>query len=262
MKNANIGIVNFIISNKLKDSYFNNNLIDESKKLTYDFMDVVKSSPILQLEFKTFDNIENKHIENELIASRYIDTNIKLFEVYTLQEIEREHLKLNAFINEETIPIDDDKILLYNAIETLIKESLNDYDKVNVDNIHESFIYVLNHLKQPKISLVENVTIDELDEINEDVIEIAVDNYNEKYKSLNEDEKTLLQKLIKSNDKEKRELLESYKTENLSLLENINKEGVKDNIAKAIQKIKEMKYSKKNVDNDIISLHELKKELL
>ena len=89
MKNTNIGIANLVVSNKLRDSYFNNSLIEESKKITTDFFEVVKSSPILQLEFKVFNNLENKTIENDLAATRYIDSNIKLFEVYTIDEIDR-----------------------------------------------------------------------------------------------------------------------------------------------------------------------------
>ena len=103
MKNTNIGIANLVISNKLKQSFFSNNLIEESKKLTNDFFDVIKSSPILQLEFKVYSNIENKHIDNELIATRYIDNNIKLFEVWTLREIEAEHEKLKTFLTEENL---------------------------------------------------------------------------------------------------------------------------------------------------------------
>ena len=275
MKNVNIGIVNYIISNKLKESYFNKNLIEESKKLTYDVFDVIKKSPILQLEFKVFDNIENKHIENELIASRYIDNNIKLFEVYTNEEITSERKKLNEFIIGERVSLDNPKVILYNAIDTLIKESLNDYDKINVDKIHELFTIVLNHIKEPKNRLDENVTWNDLDNnqinqlnitqcesINSEVIEIAIDKFNEKYSNLNEDDNKLFKKLIKSTDKEKEVILEEYKAESLLILENINKDSVKENIARAIQKIKEMKYNKNNADDDIISLHELKKELL
>ena len=98
MKNVNIGIVNLIISNKLNESYFNDKLIGESKKVAFNFLDVVKSSPILQLEFKVYNNIENKHIENELLAKEYVDDNVKVFEIYTLEEIEVEHEKLNKFL--------------------------------------------------------------------------------------------------------------------------------------------------------------------
>lgn len=258
MKNVNIGTVNLIISNKLKDSYFNNNLIEESKKLTFDFFNIVKESPILQLEFRVFNNIENKHIENDVMATRYIDNNIKLFEVYTVEEIDREREKLIPFISEEKVSIDNGRTQLYTAIDNLIYESLNDYDKIDVDKIHESFDFVLNHVKSSKKKIVEGVE----EAINEEVIEIAVDKFNEKYDTLNEDEKILFNKLIKSNDKEKEELLETYKNETLTILESLNKDTTKDSVTKAIQKIKEMVYNREKVDDDIISLHELKKELL
>lgn len=259
MKNLNIGIVNFIISNKLKESYFNNNLIEESKEMTFNFLDVVKNSPILQLEFEVFNNLENKFIDNDITAARYIDNNIKLFEVYTLQELKNEHKKLKSFLTENEVPIDTHKMLLYKSINTLIKESLKTNEEIDVDKIHESFTFVLNHIKEPK-----KTTIFEIDDksINEEVIEVAINKFNEKYKSLNEDDMNLVQNLIKLNDKEKENLLETYKSETISLLENMNNDNVKDNILKSIQKIKGMNYNKFSVDDNIISLHELKKDLL
>jgi hypothetical protein len=259
MENVNIGIANLIISNKLKESYFNDNLIEESKKVAFDFFDVVKKSPVLQLEFKVYNNIENKHIENELFAKEYVDNNIKLFEVYTIEEIEAERQKLNPFIKEDIIPIDDEKVKLYSAIDTLIMESLKLSDDVDVDAIHESFTLVFNHIKSPKKALLENLDVEPL---NEDVIEIAVSKFNQKYASLDEGDKDLLKILIKATNKEKQELLETYKTETLEILEGIDKKNVQDNIAKAIQKIKEMVYNQKNVDDNIIGLHDFKKELL
>jgi len=265
MKNVNIGIANLIISNKLKESYFNDKLIVESKKVAFDFFDVVKKSPILQLEFKVYNNIETKHIENELFAKDYLDNNIKLFEVYTIEEIEAERQKLNQFLTENAIPTiteadyNLEKIALYNAIDTLITESLKISDDVDVDAIHESFTLVFNHIKEPKKALVENVDVELL---SEDVIEIAVGKFNQKYASLDENDRELLRTLIKSSPKEKKTLLETSKTETLAILEGINKENVQDNIAKAIQKIKEMVYNGKTVDDNIIGLHEFRKELL
>lgn len=259
MKNINIGIVNLLISNKLKDSYFSNSLNEESKKITTNFFDVVKNSPILQLEFNVFNNLENKYIENDVLATRYIDNNIKLFEVYTIDEIKRENSKLNSLINEECV--DEDKIKLYNAIDSLIQESLNDYDKINVDNIHESFTIVLNHIKEPKNKVI-NEDINNTEYVNEEVIEIAIDKFNEKYEGLNEEDRTLLIKLIKSTKKEKQQLLEEYKTQNLTLLEAVNISNYNEGVSKAITKINEMKYNSQTVEDDIISLHELKKGLI
>lgn len=256
MESINIGIVNLVVSKKLKDAYFGNTLIEESKQVTKDFLNVIKNSPILQLEFKVFNNIETKHIENDLAATRYIDNNIKLFEVYTNREIEKEHEKLLPFLTED-VQVDDNKVQLYIAINNLIKESLSNNDDIDVDDIHESFEVVLSHVKKPKVANTENIEM-----INEDVIEIAVNKFNEKYDSLVEDDRALLLTLIKSTPEEKETLLETYKNESLSLLESVNKDSVKDGIAKAMQKIKEMMFNPKTVDDDIISLHELKKGIL
>lgn len=258
MENINIGIANIIVSNKLRNSYFNETSINESKKLAFDLLETVKSSPILQLEFKVFNNIANKHIDDDQSATRYIDNNIKLFEVYTNEEIKTEREKLNQFISESEIP-SDDKVKLYSAISTLIEESLKVGNEIDVDNIHESFTYVLNHIKTPKNTLVENV---EQTNVNEDVIEIAVGKFNDKYVSLDESDRNLLKTLIKSTTKEKESLLESYKSETLEVLESINEAEADDHIAKAMAKIREMVYNAKSVDDDIIGLHEFKKELL
>ena len=258
MKNANIGIVNLVISKKLKNSYFNDNLIEESKKITTDFFNVVKNSPILQLEFKVFNNIENKNIDNDIMATRYIDGNIKLFEVYTLSEIEKEHEKLNEFLTEE-VELNHDKVKLYIAINNLIRESIADYENINIDNIHESFEIVLKHIKTPKKQLIE---AEDLKPINEDVIEIAINKFNEKYDSLNENDKNLLIKLIKYDNNEKQNLLEDYKTESLNILEGVHNNNIEEKITKTIQKIREMSFNSDTIDDDIISLHELKKGLI
>jgi len=257
MKNINVGIANLIISNKLKSSYFKNELIEESKKLISCFFDVIKNSPILQLEFKIFNNLENKHIENDLIATRYIDNNIKLFEVYTINELNKEHEKLNSFIIDDDVHFDDKRVGLYNAINSLVEESLKDYDDVDIDKIHESFIFVLNHIKEPKKTAIETTNL-----INEGVVEIAVNKFNKKYELLDDDDKELFQKLVSSNNEEKQNLLENYKTECLKILENLNKDSVKENVTKAVQKINEMSSDLQNIDDDIINLHELKKDLL
>ena len=259
MKSINIGIVNLVVSKKLKDAYFSNTLIEESKQLTNSFFNLVKNSPILQLEFKVFSNIENKHIENDLIATRYIDNNIKLFEVYTLDELEREHQKLKLFLTED-VQVDDNKVQLYIAVGNLIKESLSNYDIVDVDNIHESFEIVLNHVKNTKQSITENIVYDEA--VNEDVIEIAVNKFNTKYESLSEDDKKLLKTLIVSDNKAKEKLLEDYKNTDLRMMEEINGDAVDDIKIQAIQKIKLMEFNSESVDDDIIKLHELKKDLL
>ena len=257
MKNINIGIANLFVTKKLKDAYFNNSMLEESKTVSTDFFEIVKNSPILQLEYKVFNNIESKHIDNDLTASRYIDNNIKLFEIYTLSEIEKEHSKLEKFINK-LVNIDEAKYNLYLNIENLITESLLEPEKIDVDSIHESFTYVLNHIKEPKST--ETKIDSKL--INENVIEIAINKFIEKYNSLNEEDKTLLKKILRSTLTEKEAIFEEIKKENLTILEKVNAEGIENKISRTIAKLTEMTFNKKTIDSDIIQLHELKKGLL
>jgi hypothetical protein len=266
MKNINIGIANLIISNKLKESYLNNDLINESKLIVSDFLDLMKNSPILQLEFKVFNSIEGKNIDDDMFAKQYIDNNIKLFEIYTLEEVKREHSKLSTFlkkniINESNVLNNESiKYNLYNSINTLILESLKIADDVNVDNIHEAFTLVFNYIKNPKNTSTNNIITEE---INDNVIEIAVEKFNDRYNSLDEDDKDLLKKLIKLNNRDKKNILESYKSDILLILEKFNKSDDIDNkISKAINKINEMVYDENNINENIIDLHEFKKELL
>jgi hypothetical protein len=258
MKNANIGIVNLVVSDKLKNSYFENQLVNEAREMTSKFFDVVKNSPLLQLEFKVFNNIEGKFIENEVIATRYIDNNIKLFEIYTIEEIDAEREKIQEFLTDAEIP-NNSRVDLYQAIDTLITESIQCDDSVDVDKLHESFVAVLTHIQEPKKKAVNE---DASEILNEEIIEIAVKKFHEKYSTLDEGDKVLLQKLIKSNDSEKQELLETYKTECLDLLNEVKDEESQAKVKKAIDKIKEMVYNQKNVDDDIIGLHDFKKQLL
>ncbi len=257
MKNINIGIANLFITKKLKDAYFNKSLLEESKTISFDFFETIKNSPILQLEYKVFNNIESKHIPNDLMASRYIDNNIKLFEIYTLSEIEKEHNKLEKFVNKN-INVDENKYNLYLNIGNLITESLLDPENINVDTIHESFTYVLNHIKESKTDKIKI----ESNLINENVIEIAINKFNEKYDSLNEEDKTLLKKILRSTLAEKEHIFEEIKKENLTILEKVNTDGIENKISRTITKLTEMKFDKKTIDNDIIQLHELKKGLI
>lgn len=266
MEDINVGIANLIISEKLKNSYFNDSLIEESKKITHDFLEVLRNSPILQLEFKVFNNIENKHIENDVSATRYIDNNIKLFEIFTINEINKEHEQFLPFIDEN---INDGietkyqkKINLYNAIFSLIKESITDYNNVDVNEMHNSFSHVLNHIKTPK---KKNTEINsENNVINENVIEIAVDKFNEKYENLDENDRNLFQILTILDGDGKVDLFETYKKDTLDTLEKVKESENNTSITAAINKIEKMVYEtyEPKVIDDIISLYELKKGLV
>ncbi len=266
MNKINVGVINLIMSEKLKRRYFGR--MDESKEnfgLSIDrFLHLIKESPILRTEFKVLNNIENKTIENEVSATRYIDNNIKLFEIYTLNEVLEESKKLKNFYDaSEGDYINDykDKIKLYESINNLIIQSLNDYEDVDVDTMHESFNHVLEHIKKPK-NKKTNENIIDLENINESIIKIAIEKFNNKYKSLSENDKDFLYNLIETNEEKKKELFEEYKKENIRILNETNENHLIDRKHKALEKIKSMNYNKDTIDDDLIKLYELKTGLI
>lgn len=256
MKNINIGVVNWIISNKLNES-FNNDSLNESKKVVSDLVNIIKHSPLLQLEFKVMNNIENKHIDDTELAPRYIDKNIQLFEIYTIDELDDEHEKLKSLIESDININENEKLKLYNSIQTLIEETIKPTEDIEVDNYHEAYSVVLEHVKKPKKKNLD----EQYDYINEEIIELATDKYNDKYSNLSSEEVDLLKKIIKSTNDEKMSLFEEYKQENVRILNQLREENDNEKINKSLEKINEMKFSVSDCDENIVKLYELKKGL-
>jgi len=264
----NIGIANLIITNKLVNSYINENFNDNDKKILTDFYKLINNSLPLQLEFKIINNIENKYIEDTTLAMRYIDDNIKLFEIYTLDELKSEEKKVGDFIstienniNKNAINyiVDHEKVNLYENIQILIKESLKFGDDVNVDDIHDAFEFILEHIKTKK-DVNKNLKL--LNNINEDVINLAINNFNEKYSNiLNENELNFLKKIISFNLNDKKILFEQYKNDNLIILNSLKSEMPHQKINESIDKIKKMNFNPNTINKDLIKLYDLQKNL-
>jgi len=260
MKNIDVDIVKTNILNKLNESLLNDNILNESKENLNKFLDIVKNSPILQLEYKVFKNLKSKNIDNDIIATRYIDNNIKLFENYSKNDIINEHNKLNEFINESDINYNSLNESILNLIFEVSKKDENDIP--DIDLIHESFLNVLNHIKNEKKVIDENFNNTQIN-YNNNIIEIAIDKFNKKYDNiLNEDDKNIFNKLIKSNKEEKKTLLEELKNDTISILHTLKNDDINYKINESIEKIEKMLYNQKTVNDDIISLYELKNNLL
>ena len=149
----------------------------------------------------------------------------------------------------------DDRVKLYESISILIEESLKVGGDVDVDEIHVAFDTVLGHLTKTKEE------VPEVSAINEEVLEMAINKFNEKYESMTSEEVDLFKKLISSTQEEKKALFEEYKNENVKTLEKLQEENSNDKIAKSLEKINEMKFDPKEADSHIVKLFELKRGL-
>jgi len=262
MDKINVGLVKMIILEKLNESLLNEKSLNTLKEDISKFCDIVNNSPILQLEYKLFDNLENKHVDSDIIATRYIDNNIKLFEKYSIDDINIEHNKLLEFVNDDNLHIiDNNKIRINESIHNLIIESNIKNSDPNIDLLHESFINVLNYLK--KDININNVISENnnTDNLNNSIVEIAINKFNDKFDELGNEDKDLFKSLVKSTKEEKKSIFEKYKSDIKVILENANNIEIKDRIDESISKIDKMEYNNKTINDDIITLFELNKAL-
>ena len=60
MKAINIGIVKAVITKKMSNNFLSEGNVDVSKNDATKLVDIVKNSPLLQLEYKVYDRLEKK----------------------------------------------------------------------------------------------------------------------------------------------------------------------------------------------------------
>jgi hypothetical protein len=255
MENINFGIVKNIVANTATDAMLNNS-INESQEITKNFINVIKESPILMIEFEIYSNIEGKNINSDVLAARYVEKNIDLLKEWNIDEIKTAHEPLKEFMMESN-NISNEKKMLYNSINTLIT-------KKDINEEHEAIQNIVNYLKfnvSVEENLNESVKIDE-NLSSEEVIERAVDLFNEKYQNLTEGEQMVLN-LYANNDVEGRiELFKETKEKIKRILEKSEKnKGYDDKIMETIEKIDDMVYEEKTFVRNISKLNALLESL-
>lgn len=259
MANFNFGVIKATFTNYLNES---ENIF--AKEMFTNFMKLIKESPLLQAQFQVYKNLEDKHIVNEALAIKYIDENINLVKQHCIlsQNLNLKNLELAKICEGLKPKVSDKKKFLYENIQILIDQSLN---TTNVDQLHESFSYVLNHIKtnEPKNLVVENAI--EYSHVPQDfLIKKAIEKFNDKYNGLNEAEKELFKTIISENVDVKSNYFNNLKISATDKLKSLlgESEVVDKNINEAISKIEKMQFKEETYSTDVLSLKELKESLV
>lgn len=258
----NMGIAKAIVSSKITDEFINESKLIKNNNLMSKFIKTIKESPILMNEFIVVNNIENKYIDSDVSASKFIDRNVNTFSKYTKNDITEAYKKLESFINEESLKgISESKINLYSSISTLITESHNPNGDIN--EIHDAYDNVLNYIKNNVNNVNESDTSFNLDKnINIDsVVKIATKKYNEKYSTLTENQRKLVNTLVYGSKENKSKIFEELKEVNIKKLSSIDNNGIEDKINEAIDRVKKMTYSESTINKNIIELANLQENL-
>lgn len=258
-RNINIGYIKECLNKKITNSLLKEDvdLIDDNIN---NFINIVSESKILKKEYDIFDSILNNRISSDVVASRFIDKTISLMENYTIEEIDKEHEKLNN-INIEGVSLDESKSKIIKDIINIIYESNKSNNFVDINLLYESYTNILDYITKEKTLKNTNNNIN----INETVLNIALDKFNKKYSNLNENDINILKKITTSNYNEKIILFEEFKNNNIKILsETLILDKDQNNIDKynkAIEKINNITISESNIDNEIIKQYDLSKGL-
>lgn len=258
-RNINIGYIKECLNKKIINSLLNEDvdLIDDNIN---NFITIISESEILKTEYDIFESILNNRITSEVVASRFIDKTISLMENYTIDQIDKEHEKLNK-INIEDVSLDESKSKIIKNIINLIYESNKSNNFVDINLLYESYTNILDYITKEKTLKNTNNNIN----INETILNIALDKFNKKYSNLNENDINILKKITSSNYSEKIILFEEFKNNNIKILsETLVLDKDQNNIDKynkAIEKINNITILESNIDNEIIKQYDLSKGL-
>lgn len=231
------------------------------------FLKGLKEIPALKVQNIVFKNLEEGKFAKERLAERYIAQNLKLIEGTTWDKVIDANRNIRISLLENShVEGQDNKSELYESIHTLI-ESTCRKGFTEIDKANQAYEFILNHL------LREDVENNEVDKQETEefpkllswgfVTNLAVNNFNQRYSHLNENEKSLL-KILLSTEENKFNYLEDLKNENLTLINSLLKENIDEENEKILINFKNKIENKldENIDENIIHLAELKDTLI
>jgi hypothetical protein len=233
------------------------------------FTSEVKKSPVLFKQHFIFKNFEDcKPFTKERLAERFINQNLNILRGIKWQDVisENKRLRISLLENSHVESSGGNKDELFNHIHTLI-ESVTKQNFSNIAAEQEAYEYLLEYLTRPvseKEASKERADNPDLKNW-QFITKLAVNNFNERYSHLNEEEKKVIGMLL-ADDNKKVNYIEDLKKENLELIDKLIKE------AKEIERIKILEgfknklsqsrtYDSFSADDFIISYSELKNNL-
>jgi hypothetical protein len=249
----NFGNINNAFSEILLESFIKK---DASKKKAFQtYLKTIKESKILKTQYLIYKNISDKCGNNwdDIKTSEYIKENIQLMNNFNVNTIAEENKKLVSLIGDNINLLESDYKFkeLNENIGTLIENNKN-RNPNNIDKIVESFNFVLNHIKS-------NVEIEPEELVSENVCQLAIHKFNQKYSEMNEGDYNILKTIIKTN---KEETFKTTVNECINLIDSKldeNDSEINTKLLKVKDKLSKLTYIEENFISDIIKITELKK---
>ncbi len=254
---VNFGIVKTQVSQMLGEHYLNKQH-DAAESIYREYMRTVRNSPVLMLEYIVFKNLERKGVMREA-ACKYVDDNVALLKQYSRKEIIAENEKLNKF--HQNINLSWENKLLFENIQTLILESAGGNNRIpNISKLHDSLSFVMESVMDNKPE-PEVETEEEDDEALlegfklEDTFTVALQQFNEKYAHLNEEERGILYMLNENDEGNKRDFFAGMKKKAVDCIKETT--GDPELRDQGIKEIESREYNDDTLLEDVLELYEL-----
>lgn len=213
---------------------------ESNKNLFKTYIKTIRENEALKTQFLVYNNIENKIEENEFKANLFLQENIALLNKFSKKELLEANQKL-----AKAISIEDETYEKQELHENLSELIFLKKSSKNIDAIVEATSKILIHMKNNKLKLVKEA----IELPNSMLSTIMVEKYNERYSTLDENEKEILKVLIESTDEQKQEVYKKTLKECVELINENLKEADLDAKDKLLQ-------VKEKLLNDTIEVNE------
>lgn len=234
----NINSINLAILNQLNESANKNIVLQE-------YINIVKSSPLLLAEQEIYESFKTKHFKNDIIATNYINDKLKSLEQFKSSDLKKLDESLEKLVKKHQLNVDTNINNIDLDIHNVINETIN--NKKNIDVLYESISNIVDIMTTPN-----NIT--------ENVVKSGINEYNNKF-DLSIEDINFVKTLSESNDN-KKDLLKNLKTDVIDLINKTNDPSLTNVINETIQKINNTPDDESSLNENVINLYELKKELL
>jgi len=232
------------------------------KKIIKEFFKLLKTEKPLKAQYFMYENLTKRSFDTPDEAREYIKTNIRLIEKLGLNNIKKCNLKLTNLLKENNIEVIESTNELWKFIDVIINED----DVTKIEEIHESFNTIKDHLLVNKDDSVNKVDWVGAQVPLSLISKLAANKYNRKYSELAEGEKKIVKTVIKGSPEEKKELHTNLINENITLvntrLTETSDVDTKEKLLEVKEKLLNFNFSTDEYTNNIVKLNTLRLDLI
>jgi len=200
------------------------------KRIFQNYLKLLKEDRTLKTQAIVYGNLEKAHFDDDGKTILFIKENLELLKSLKQSEVKKANSKLEKLL--ESVKIEINYPEKYKKLHENIDNAVS--TKFNIDLVIESTDNIKEYIKNNK---KEN-TIEEAKVPTKLLAKLSTKKFNEKYQDLSEDEKKIIQAVIKNDETLKKETFNEVKKECFDLVN----EQIKTNDLELKNKLLDVKF--------------------